>query len=124
MSQDIVSLSDIENDLSRIVQRELAAKDALTTALLNLSATGLKPSLLEWASQLYPFAYPILNIPVDLPTTCSDGVARTTLDFISFCLDMNITDIIASIQTKFIGIEVSYIINGNMFSIVVSKPVA
>ena len=118
---DTLSLLDIMNDHSTVVQRESDSKTLLTAQLLSASSSSFKPALLQWASLGYPTIFPILRIQVDVPEICADGVSRQTQEFVEYNLGMPLSEIVASISAKLLGMDVSYSCSYRTLSIHVSK---
>jgi len=116
-----VSIADIMNDHSTIVQRESESNAFLTSQLLSVAAPSFIPALLQWASLGYPPIFPILRIQVDVPEICADGVSRKTQEFVEYCLKMPLSEIVASISAKLLGMDVSYSCSYRTLSIHVSK---
>jgi len=116
-----VSIADIMNDHSVVVQRESESNALLTSQLLSVAAPSFIPALLQWASLGYPPIFPILRIQVDVPEICADGVSRQTQQFVEYNLGMPLSEIVASISTKLLGMDVSYSCSYRTLSIHVSK---
>jgi hypothetical protein len=116
-----VSIADIMNDHSVVVQRESDSNALLTSQLLSVAAPSFIPALLQWASLGYPPIFPILRIQVDVPEICADGVSRQTQQFVEYNLGMPLSEVVASISTKLLGMDVSYSCSYRTLSIHVSK---
>jgi hypothetical protein len=116
-----VSIADIMNDHSVVVQRESESNALLTSQLLSVAAPSFIPALLQWASLGYPPIFPILRIQVDVPEICADGVSRQTQQFVEYNLGMPLSEIVASISNKLLGMDVSYSCSYRTLSIHVSK---
>jgi len=118
---DIVSITDLMNEHATIVQRESTMKAFLTSQLITVSPSTLRPRLIEWATLRYPPIYPILNLQVDIPNICADGVSRSLQAFVEYSLGAPLSVVIESLCAKLPGMEVSYSCSGSSFSIHVSK---
>jgi hypothetical protein len=121
MSDEVVSFEDIMNDHATVLQRETDTTSLLTAQILNVNVSSLKPKLLEWASLKFPAIFPVLTVPVDVPQVCSDGVTRSIQPFVEFCIGMPLSEVLTSLSTKLIGMDVSYSYTNSSISIHVSK---
>jgi hypothetical protein len=116
---DVLSLDDILNDHSILIAKEAQDK-SLLDQIGSQHVSALKPKLVEWVGAGKPNAYPIILLNIQPPATCSDGVSRELSDYITFCSGKSIGEHIALLQTKLLGMSVSYAnINGQV-AIVVS----
>jgi hypothetical protein len=118
---DIVSITDLMNEHATIVQRESAMNALLTSQLITVSPSTLRPKLIEWATLRYPSIYPILNLQIDIPNICADGVSRSLQAFVEYLLGAPLSLVIQSLSAKLPGMDVSYSCSGSSFSIHVSK---
>jgi hypothetical protein len=118
---DIVSITDLMNEHATIVQRESSMNALLTSQLVTVSPSTLRPRLIEWATLNYPAIYPILNLQVDVPNICADGVSRSLQAFMEYSLGVPLSTVVESLSAKLPGMEVSYSCSGSSFSIHVSK---
>ena len=101
------------------------AKETADTATLQqlktISSDSLRTSLFSWAAAGFPNIYIVLSFPLVLPTSCSDGVVRTTYEYIEWLTGAKIPDMIAAIQTRLTDIEASYSISGTTFRVHVTR---
>ena len=118
---DIVSITDVINEHATIVQRESSMNAMLTSQLVTVGPSTLKPKLIEWATLGFPVIYPILNLQVDVPNICADGVSRSLQAFVEYSLGVPLSTVVESLSAKLPGMEVSYSCSGVHFSIHVSK---
>lgn len=118
---DVINIDDIVNDHDILVQRENELKDFLTQSILNVSASSLRPKLIQWASLQYPYGYTLMSAPVVVPQFCSDGVSRTIDKYIEFCLGMTIDSIISSLSQRITGVILTYRLSPSLFEIIVIK---
>lgn len=115
-----ISLADILNSVEVLQQKELADKARLDS-IGGASTDSLRPALITWATKGLPNAYPLLEIAIQPPAQCSDGVTRGLADYIVFCSGQTIESHVAQLQTKLTGMTVSYANLGYAIAIVVSK---
>jgi hypothetical protein len=115
-----VAIEDLLNDVFVIQQKESSDKASLL-GVSNLSAASLRPMLVSWAGQGFPNAYPILDLSIQPPAKCSDGVARSLADYIEFVSGKSLAEHVAVLQSRMTGIVVSYAWTGQTILIVVSK---
>lgn len=118
---DIVSMSDLINEHATIVQRESSMNAMLTSHLITVGPSTLKAKLINWATLGFPAIYPIMNLQVDVPNICADGVSRSLQAFVEYSLGVPLSTVVESLSAKLPGMEVSYSCSGSSFSIHVSK---
>lgn len=118
---DIVSMSDLINEHATIVQRESSMNAMLTSQLITVGPSAFKAKLINWATLGFPAIYPILNLQVDVPNICADGVSRSLQAFVEYSLGMPLSVVIESLSAKLPGMDVSYSCSGSSFSIHVSR---
>ena len=118
---DTVSMDDILSDQSVLLQRQSDTTALLTNQIINVSASSLKPILLQWASFGFPTTFILLQIPIDLPEICSDGVSRSAAEYIDFCMGDLAPQVYTALSAKLPGILVSYAINYNTLVAYISK---
>ena len=118
---DIVTMSDLINEHATIVQRESTMNAMLTSNLITVSPSTLKAKLINWATLGFPAIYPILNLQVDVPNICADGVSRSLQAFVEYSLGVPLSVVIESLSAKLPGMDVSYSCSGSSFSIHVSR---
>ena len=118
---DIVSMSDFINEHATIVQRESSMNAMLTSNLITVGPSAFKAKLINWATLGFPAIYPILNLQVDVPNICADGVSRSLQAFMEYSLGAPLSVVMESLSAKLPGMEVSYSCSGSSFSIHVSK---
>ena len=115
-----LSLADILNSVEVLQQKEAADK-LLLDAIGGASAESLRPALITWATRGLPNAYPLLEVAIQPPSQCSDGVTRGLADYIVFCSGQTIESQVALLQAKLTGMVVSYANLGHAIGIVVSR---
>ena len=116
-----ITLDDIMNSVEFIRQKELSDKNTLE-GIGNMSSDSLKSQLVLWGTAGFPNAYVILQVPIQPPTVCSDGVTRDISDYIQFCSGKTIQEHVQLLQDKVVGINISFANFGSYVGIVVSKP--
>ena len=115
-----ISLSDILNDIQVLQQKEAADKSALD-AIGNATYDSLRPKLVAWALANFPNAYTLMEVSVNPPAQCSDGVTRGLTDYITFCSGKTIQEHVALLQAKLADMTVSFANVGYAIAIVVSR---
>jgi hypothetical protein len=118
---DILYMDDLVSASEVLVAKERADGDVIRAIGLQ-SAVSLKPKLVEWVTKGKPNVFPIIEVAIEPPTRCSDGVERNLPDYIEFCSGHPIAHHMALIQVKLIGMALSYMRIGNNVAIVVSQP--
>ena len=117
---DILSLDDILNDTSVKQVKEEEDKQVLLS-IGSQSTQALRPSLLQWAKQGFPAAFPIMTLAIQPPTLCSDGECRCLAEYIEFCSGKTLLDHVQELQAKLVGMSVGFVNMGSYLNIVVSK---
>jgi hypothetical protein len=118
---DVVSIDSLMNDQTMLVQREASTKTFLMDRLINVPSSSLKRSLLHWASNGFPAGFILLQLPLDVPEICSDGVSRTPSQYIEFCMGADAPQLYLALSSKLPGIMVSYAMIGTTLTAYVSK---
>lgn len=118
---DVVSMDSLMNDQTMLLQREVATKTFLMDRLINVPSSSLKPILLQWASNGFPTGFILLQLPIDVPEICSDGVSRTPSQYIEFCMGADAPQLYLALSSKLPGIMVSYAMIGTTLTAYVSK---
>jgi hypothetical protein len=77
--------------------------------------------LFQWAAAGFPDIWILKSFTLEVPPTCSDGVSRNIYEYFEYCLGTNMGDLIATIQTKLSGIQLSYSFQGSTLRLHVSK---
>jgi hypothetical protein len=115
-----ISISDILNDVVVLQQKEAADKAALD-AIGAATHDSLRSKFVTWATSGFPNAYTLMEVSVNPPAQCSDGVVRGLADYIVFCSDKTIQEHVALLQAKLVDMTVSFANMGYAIGIVVSK---
>ena len=119
---ETISLGDIQNEQDILLQHEQDMKQLLKNTFLNVGVSSLKPTLITWAKARYPTIYPILSVDFNVPPICSDGITRNTFDYLEYCLECTLVDVVNSLSAKLIDMIVSYKLTPTSFSICVTNP--
>lgn len=115
-----IAIDDLLNDVAVLRQKETADKGALES-ISALSGSSLRSMLVTWAAQGFPNAYPILEVSVQPPAKCSDGVTRSLADYIAFVSGKSLAEHVGILQGRMTGIVASFAWTGQTILIVVSK---
>lgn len=118
---DIVSFDDIMSYQSVLLQRENDTKILLTNSILNVSASSLKPTLLQWATAGFSSSFVLLEVEINPPSICSDGVSRSVSEYIDFCLGDASQQLYSALTPKLPGCLISYAIIGTKLTAYISK---
>jgi len=116
-----LSIDDIVNDHTVILQRESDTAVLLNNSLVNIDPLELKPKLLEWATTRFASPFPVLTLSVDVPNVCSDGVVRSILAYVEFCMNRSISSVLTDLSSKFPGMSFGYQVQERTLIIVVMK---
>lgn len=115
-----IAIDDLLNDVVVIQQKEASDKGILE-GISNLSGASLRSMLVTWAAQGFPNAYPLLELVIQPPAKCSDGVTRSLADYISFVSGKSLAEHVSILQGRMTGILASFAWTGYAILIVVSK---
>jgi hypothetical protein len=115
-----ITLQDILSATELLQNRETSDKVKLE-AIGTITFETLRASLLQWATQGFPNAFVVHQIPIVAPPVCSDGQSRTLTDYIQFCSGKTIQEHVAVLQARLPDIVVSFAYTGSSILIVVSR---
>lgn len=115
-----ISLADILSAVEVLQQKEAADGTALN-AIGNATFESLRPTLITWAGLGFPVAYTLMEIPIQPPPQCSDGVTRDLASYVTFCSGKTIQEHVDLLQAKLTGLSVSYANLGYAIGIVVTR---
>ena len=115
-----ISFDDIVS-ATEVLQAKEQADKALIESIGALTFESLRASLIQWGVAGFPNAYPILSLPITVPTPCSDGQTRTLADYITFCSGKTIQEHVDGLQQRVQGMVVSYANVSGAVTIVISK---
>jgi hypothetical protein len=117
---DILTFADIETDHAVLVAKE-AADGVAIRSIGTTSVLGLKPVFVDWYSKGCPNSFPVYAVTVTPPPVCSDGIARSLPEYVTFCSGAPIQDHVALFQARLPDIRVSYANLQGAISVIVSK---
>lgn len=116
----IATLEELMSSHAAIVNKETA--DRATMSVLTTSVReALRAPLFQWAAAGFPNIFIVQSFTLDVPSVCSDGVSRNVYEYFEYCLGANMGDTIVDIQSKLVGIQISYSFQGNTLRLHVSK---
>jgi hypothetical protein len=104
-----------------VVVAQEAIDRATLSALVNPTREAYRPQLFAWASAGFPGIYVVQSFSFTPPSVCSDGVVRDVVAYAWYLLGVEISGLLANIQSMLTGITVSYSFQGNTLRIHVSK---
>lgn len=117
---DILSIDDLIDESAQLLAKEQRDGHAIR-AIGTQSTSALRPKLVEWVTKGKPNAYPIIEVAIEPPTQCSDGVTRDLSEYIEFCSGQSIGDHTAAVQAKLVGMVLSFMRVPQGVAIVVSQ---
>ena len=117
---DILSIDDLIDETEQLLAKEQTDGDAIR-AIGSQSTASLKPKLVEWVKKGKPNVYPIIEVAIEPPAQCSDGVTRDLSEYIEFCSGQSIADHTAAVQAKLVGMVLSFMRVPQGVAIVVSQ---
>jgi hypothetical protein len=101
----VIRLSDILADTEVLKQKELQDRQ-IVDALENPDFTHLRQKLIQWTTAGFPHAFPVFSITVTPPQSCSDGVVRSLIDYVSYVAGMSIETKLKKLEAKLEGIKI------------------
>lgn len=116
----IATLEELLASQEAAVHKEADDRSALTP-LLNDPRGALRVPLFQWAGANFPNSYILLSYDLTPPTVCSDGVIRNAYDYTEWCLGCSMADLITSLQSRVMGMVLSYSFLGTTFRIHVTR---
>jgi hypothetical protein len=117
---DIITIQELLSSQEALTTKEAADKTALQQ-FVAVDREKLRAAFFDWAKQGFPIAYPILSISIDTPNICVDGRKRSLHDYIEYCMGISFTDMIANIQKRIDGIQISWSFSGNSLRLHATK---
>lgn len=115
-----IRLSDILN-ATQLVQAKQDDEKLLLESIGRLPSEDLRGTLIQWAQKGFPNAYTLHTIQISPPSTCSDGVTRTLIEYVSFLTGTTMDGLLTELRTRLPDVEISYAWTGSAILIVVSK---
>lgn len=119
-ASDTIAFADILSAVNVARAKEGRDKDLLDTIGAQTFET-LRTVLVQWGVEGFRNGYPILSIQITVPPECSDGVQRSLGDYITFCSGKSLDEHLATLQTKFVDMTLSYANINNMVTILISR---
>lgn len=116
----IATLDELMASHAVLVAKETADRAALTP-LTAPTPEAYRPQLFAWAAAGFPPIYVVQSFNLTPPNICSDGVTRDVVNYAWYLLGVEISSLLANIQSLLTGITVSYSFEGNALRIHVSK---
>ena len=115
-----IRLDDILTSMQFIQHKESEDRASLES-IGTLPYEYLKSALIQWATSGFPNAYPIYELRIMVPSTCSDGQTKSLQEYIQFVSGKTIYEHVATLQARFPDIVVSFSYTGVSILIVVTK---
>jgi len=94
-----------------------ATDKAAMDFIIHPSTSGIQQNLIQWASAGFPVDYQVLSVALIHPSPCSDGKVRDMQEYIFYLTGTYIAPLTIAFQSKFLGIEFSYTITGNIINL-------
>jgi hypothetical protein len=115
-----LSINDIMNDIDVLLGTE-ANDRAMLENIGNMSYNDLRNQLKKWAIAGFPNIYSILDIPIQGPKMCSDGITRNLEAYIEYVTGKTLYQHVSMLQTKVVDINITFAFTGSDIQILVSK---
>ena len=118
--QMVIDIAELLASRGAALSQEATDRTSLVP-LLNETRELLRPQMFAWAAAGFPAGYIVQEFTVSPPSVCSDGVSRTTYDYVVYLLGQPMSVTIAGIQSLCVGVLISYSFQVNTLRIHVSK---
>jgi hypothetical protein len=116
----IMTIDQLVTSQSLAVQQETADRAALLPLSSPESFSFTQPLQL-WANAGFPALSSILTITLNQPSPCADGTSRTSYEYVCYLLGTDIGEATVNLNSKFLGITISYILSGNTLSVCATR---
>ncbi len=117
----LISIDELLGEQIIIEQRETRDRAELAKIANPPDVTQLRNTLLQWAKQGFPYAFPLFSVTLNPPLVCSDGVTRTLYPYIEYLMGESIVDLMAELEAKLQGIKLLNSYSGTIITIHVFK---
>ena len=122
--QAMSTMAAVEIDIHEIINSHnvfVEIEQQNKTNLNSLDFSVFKTTLYKWAALNYPDSFLAYSFPVVTPPissglySCSDGNPKSIWEYIPYCLNMSIQDLISHYQAKVNGITLSFSVNADPY---------
>ncbi len=117
----LISIDELLGEQIIIEQRETKDRTELGKIENPPDINQLRNTLLQWAKQGFPYAFPLFSIVLTPPLVCSDGVTRTLYPYIEYIMGESIVALMAKLEAKLQGIKLLNSYSGTTITIHVFK---
>jgi hypothetical protein len=117
----IVTIDELLASRGAVIAKESEDRNTLSVLTSSAARETLRPALFQWASTGFKAGYIIKTIDITIPPLCSDGVTRTLYEYIGYCLNTTVDEILRNLGANSTGVVFSYSISGTAFNIHVDK---
>lgn len=117
----LISIDELLGEQIIIEQRETKDRAELGKIENPPDITQLRNTLLQWAKQGFPYAFPLFSLTLYPPNVCSDGVTRTLYPYIEYIMGESIVTLMAKLEAKLQGIKLLNSYSGTTITIHVFK---
>ena len=118
----LITIDDLLSEQTIIQQREDNDRRELAKIENPPDVTQLRQTLLQWAKQGFPYAFPLFSVTLNSLSVCSDGVTRTLYPYIEYVMGESIVGLMAKLEAKLQGIKLLNSYSGTTVTIHVYKP--
>lgn len=115
-----VSIDDILGEHDVIVQKEVNDRAELVK-IGEKTPDELRPALIAWAKEGCPAAHKLFAVSASPPAVCSDGVTREFFPYVEYVLGAPVHAYMVQLQSKLMGMTLSYSIDTSQIAIHVTK---
>jgi hypothetical protein len=117
----LISIDELLSEQAVIQQREAKDKSELAKIENPPDINKLRQTLIQWAAQGFPYAFPLFSITLNPPLFCSDGVQRSLYPYIEYVYGHPIATLMNTLETKLQGIKLLNSYSGTTITIHVFK---
>jgi hypothetical protein len=101
----LFSVNTLLTEKEQLLQQEERDR-ALANTISTPNVSELGVTLKQWAFAGFPYMYPILSFSFGMPTSCSDGISRTLVEYIEYLTGKSLIQHIQDLQSKLDGMSV------------------
>ena len=105
------SIEDLINSVDVVLSKETTDRASVLN-FVNMPIDSIKPKLYIWASIGFPSSYMVSTFELTAPTTCSDGVRRTHVEYFEYLMNGKMNDWLSLMNAKTSGMYFTFSHNG------------
>jgi hypothetical protein len=116
----IATIEELMASHASTVNKETADR-TLLTVLTNPAPSDFRSELFQWAACGFPAIYIVKTFAITPPTVCSDGVVRSSYEYVEYLLGVSHADFLNTLTSRVTGMTFSYSYDANSLRIHITK---